>query len=78
MFPRATDLSIFLIICGNRSFENNWNTYRMLAHVHLPEAKVWKCAARGFYPDTDKSPLKIHCLTIISININRVISASPS
>uniref|UniRef100_H2SJI6 Phosphofructokinase, muscle b n=1 Tax=Takifugu rubripes TaxID=31033 RepID=H2SJI6_TAKRU len=23
----------------NRSFENNWNTYRMLAHVHLPDTK---------------------------------------
>ncbi|KAM3620943.1 uncharacterized protein V6R79_003932 [Siganus canaliculatus] len=22
-----------------KSFENNWNTYRMLAHVHLPETK---------------------------------------
>ncbi|XP_054473882.1 phosphofructokinase, muscle b isoform X2 [Anoplopoma fimbria] len=22
-----------------KSFENNWNTYKMLAHVHIPEAK---------------------------------------
>lgn len=23
-----------------RSFENNWNTYKLLAHVHIPEVKV--------------------------------------
>lgn len=74
VFAWVTDSSVFLINCGNRSFENNWNSYRMLAHVHLPESKVWKDARRGFYPDTDECECKIHSLTIISININRVIS----
>uniref|UniRef100_A0AAQ5ZAB4 ATP-dependent 6-phosphofructokinase n=1 Tax=Amphiprion ocellaris TaxID=80972 RepID=A0AAQ5ZAB4_AMPOC len=26
-----------------KSFENNWNTYKMLAHVHIPDTKVRKC-----------------------------------
>lgn len=34
----VTDLNVSLL---NRSFENNWNTYRMLAHVHLPDTKVF-------------------------------------
>uniref|UniRef100_A0A3B3QPM7 Phosphofructokinase, muscle b n=1 Tax=Paramormyrops kingsleyae TaxID=1676925 RepID=A0A3B3QPM7_9TELE len=29
----------FLCFFSSRSFENNWNTYRLLAHVHPPEAK---------------------------------------
>lgn len=30
----------FLLTFDNRSFENNWNTYKMLAHVRPPETKV--------------------------------------
>lgn len=34
---------------ANRSFENNWNTYKMLAHVHPPDTKVrnYNCTYSG-------------------------------
>jgi len=35
------DVNANTFLC-NRSFENNWNTYKMLAHVHIPEKKVRK------------------------------------
>ncbi|XP_033994993.1 phosphofructokinase, muscle b isoform X2 [Trematomus bernacchii] len=30
------------VMLRGKSFENNWNTYKMLAHVHIPEKKVRK------------------------------------
>uniref|UniRef100_A0A8D3BNE8 6-phosphofructokinase n=1 Tax=Scophthalmus maximus TaxID=52904 RepID=A0A8D3BNE8_SCOMX len=36
---QVVSVRMFLLTSDNRSFENNWNTYKMLAHVHPPETK---------------------------------------
>nr|XP_019942225.1 PREDICTED: ATP-dependent 6-phosphofructokinase, muscle type-like [Paralichthys olivaceus] len=31
-----------------KSFENNWNTYKMLAHLHPPDTKVRNCSCATY------------------------------
>lgn len=35
-----SDVTSLFLLALSRSFENNWNTYKMLAHINPPDTKV--------------------------------------
>lgn len=65
-------------ISVSRSFENNWNTYKLLAHVHIPEVKVsfFLCNASLVTSQTVLWELLMECThyTFLSFNLPFIYS----